>query len=291
MARQRDEPVVGDRVDRNGPRAERGDEAVHEPVAIRLGCRERRQEPGRAVEEIGARMLGSARLGAADGMAADEPAGTEGRRADSNLRRAYVGNRAALGTRGQDGPHLIGKLGHRSGDDRDLSSSDRCVERMGLLVDRASLCRRGESLRLGVVADDLCAAGPLGGKRHRRADQARADHCKPPHLHFGSGYPGRTMADMPRYLIVRTFEVDAEAMPDVGRRSKEVAEEEFPEITWEHSHVIVDDTGTVRTYCVYEGPDEETIRAHGKRLGKHEIGDVLLIAGDVTPADFPAAPS
>ena len=99
------------------------------------------------------------------------------------------------------------------------------------------------------------------------------------------------MADMPRYLIVRTFEVDAEAMPDVGRRSKEVAQEEFPEITWEHSHVIVDDTGTVRTYCVYEGPDEETIRAHGKRLGKHEIGDVLLIAGDVTPADFPAAPS
>jgi hypothetical protein len=32
---------------------------------------------------------------------------------------------------------------------------------------------------------------------------------------------------MPRYLIVRTFEIDDEAMPDVGRRSKEIAKEEF----------------------------------------------------------------
>jgi hypothetical protein len=28
--------------------------------------------------------------------------------------------------------------------------------------------------------------------------------------------------EMPRYLIVRTFEIDEEAMPDVGRRSKEI---------------------------------------------------------------------
>jgi hypothetical protein len=27
---------------------------------------------------------------------------------------------------------------------------------------------------------------------------------------------------MPRYLIVRTFEIDEEAMPDLGRRSKEI---------------------------------------------------------------------
>ena len=71
---------------------------------------------------------------------------------------------------------------------------------------------------------------------------------------------------MPRYLIVRTFEIDEEAMPDVGWRSKEIAKEEFPEITWEHSHVIVSDNGAFRQFCVWE------------------------IAGDVTPADFPAAP-
>jgi hypothetical protein len=99
------------------------------------------------------------------------------------------------------------------------------------------------------------------------------------------------MARMPRYLIVRKFEVNEGAMPTVGRRSREVAEEEFPEITWEHSHVIVGDTGTVRTYCVYEAPDQEIVRKHGERLGQHTIEDVWEIAGDVTPADFPPLPA
>jgi hypothetical protein len=99
------------------------------------------------------------------------------------------------------------------------------------------------------------------------------------------------MAAMPRYLIVRSFEVNEDAMPNVGRRSREVAEREFPEITWEHSHVIVGETGTVRTYCVYEAPDEETVRKHGGRLGQHTIEDVWEIAGDVTPADFPPLPA
>ena len=99
------------------------------------------------------------------------------------------------------------------------------------------------------------------------------------------------MVAMPRYLIVRSFEVNEDAMPNVGRRSREVAEREFPEITWEHSHVIVGDTGTVRTYCVYEAPDEETVRKHGGRLGQHTIEDVWEIAGDVTPADFPPLPA
>jgi len=96
---------------------------------------------------------------------------------------------------------------------------------------------------------------------------------------------------MPRYLIVRSFEVSEDAMPNVGRRSREVVEEQFPEITWEHSHVIVGDTGTVRTFCVYAAPDEETVRKHGERLGQHTIDDVMEIAGDVTPADFPPLPA
>ena len=99
------------------------------------------------------------------------------------------------------------------------------------------------------------------------------------------------MVAMPRYLIVRSFEVSEDAMPNVGRRSREVVEKEFPEITWEHSHVIVGDTGTVRTFCVYAAPDEETVRKHGERLGQHTIDDVMEIAGDVTPADFPPLPA
>ncbi len=92
---------------------------------------------------------------------------------------------------------------------------------------------------------------------------------------------------MPRYMIVRSFEVGEDQMPDVGRRSRALTEGDFPEITWEHSHVVVDDEGLVHTYCVYEAPNEEAVLAHGKMLGKHTIDSILEIAGDVTPADFP----
>ena len=60
-------------------------------------------------------------------------------------------------------------------------------------------------------------------------------------------------------MIVRSFEVGEEQMPPVGRRSRELTEGEFPEITWEHSHVVVDDEGLVHTYCVYEAPSEEVM--------------------------------
>jgi hypothetical protein len=92
---------------------------------------------------------------------------------------------------------------------------------------------------------------------------------------------------MPRYLIVRRFSVDESQMPTVGKRSREIVEDELPEITWEHSHVVVDGEGTVRTYCVYEAPGEEMVMEHSKRLGAHTIESLSEIAGDVTPADFP----
>jgi hypothetical protein len=96
---------------------------------------------------------------------------------------------------------------------------------------------------------------------------------------------------MPRYLIVRSFEVGEDQMPPVGRRSRELTEQEFPEITWEHSHVIVDDQGLVHTYCIYEAPNEEIVREHSRMLGQHTLDLLLEIAGDVTPADFPPVPA
>ena len=92
---------------------------------------------------------------------------------------------------------------------------------------------------------------------------------------------------VPRYLIVRSFEVGSDQMPFVGRRSRVLTEEEFSEITWEHSHVVVDDDGVVHTYCVYDAPSQEVVRAHSKALGQHTIDGLYEIAGDVTPADFP----
>ena len=93
---------------------------------------------------------------------------------------------------------------------------------------------------------------------------------------------------MPRYIIVRSFDVGELEMPVVGRRSREIVEEELPEIIWEHSHVIVGDDGKVRTFCIYAAPNEEVVRLHSSRLGQHRIDSLDEIVGDVTPADFPA---
>jgi Protein of unknown function (DUF4242) len=92
---------------------------------------------------------------------------------------------------------------------------------------------------------------------------------------------------MPRYLVERLFHVSEDQMPEVGRRSKQVAVEQFPEIIWEHSHVVVDADGAVKTYCVYDAPSEEVVRLHGEQLGLHDIQTISEIAGDVSPDDFP----
>jgi hypothetical protein len=87
--------------------------------------------------------------------------------------------------------------------------------------------------------------------------------------------------------VVRKFDVSEDEMPEVGRRSRTAIEERYPEITWEHSHVIVKDDGNVWTYCIYAAPSEEIVRNHAVDLGRHTVEDVMVIAGDVTPADFP----
>jgi hypothetical protein len=92
---------------------------------------------------------------------------------------------------------------------------------------------------------------------------------------------------MPKYLIERTFSVTEGEMPRIGSRSRTLITNEFTDIVWEHSHVVVDGDGKVKTYCVYRAPDEAAIRAHSKALGEHELNTLYEIAGDVTPEDFP----
>jgi hypothetical protein len=92
---------------------------------------------------------------------------------------------------------------------------------------------------------------------------------------------------VPRYLVIRRFDVSEDQMPEVGSRSRKVIEDSYPKIVWEHSHVVVDEDGTVLTYCVYDAPDKEMVRDHAGDLGQHTIDDIHEIAGDVTPHDFP----
>ncbi len=94
---------------------------------------------------------------------------------------------------------------------------------------------------------------------------------------------------MPRYMIERRFTVGESEMPNIGRRSKEIVVGQFPTIVWEHSHVLVDDDGTAYTYCVYEAPDENTVRQHAEALSEFSGNTYSIreIIGDVSPADFP----
>jgi hypothetical protein len=96
---------------------------------------------------------------------------------------------------------------------------------------------------------------------------------------------------VPRYLVVRKFDVSEDEMPEVGRRSRATIEASYPQIVWEHSHVVVDEDGTVWTYCVYEAATEQQVWDHSKDLGRHTVEAVKEIAGDVTPADFPPVPA
>ena len=92
---------------------------------------------------------------------------------------------------------------------------------------------------------------------------------------------------MPRYLLERSFFVTEVEMQEIGRRSREIARDKFPEITWEHSHVVVDEDGNVKTFCMYSAPDKETVRQHAEQLGEHRVERINEVAGDVTPEDFP----
>jgi Protein of unknown function (DUF4242) len=92
---------------------------------------------------------------------------------------------------------------------------------------------------------------------------------------------------MPRYLIERAYTVDMDSLPAVATRSKAIGHHRYPEIVWEHSHVVIDADGMPKSYCVYAAPSEEMVREHAGRLGDHSIVNIFEIAGDVTPADFP----
>jgi hypothetical protein len=92
---------------------------------------------------------------------------------------------------------------------------------------------------------------------------------------------------MARYVIERFFDrITDDDMLAASVRSDRIAAERFPEITWEHSHVVVDDAGAIKTFCVYGAPDEEMIREHADAFGAHSITNVYELVDDVTPEEI-----
>ena len=92
---------------------------------------------------------------------------------------------------------------------------------------------------------------------------------------------------MPRYLIERTYTVDMDGLPTVATRSKAIGHYHYPEIVWEHSHVVVGTDGTPKSFCIYDAPSEAMVRDHAAQLGMHDVVSIYEIAGDVVPEDFP----
>lgn len=73
---------------------------------------------------------------------------------------------------------------------------------------------------------------------------------------------------MPRYLMERLLPSDWDdaQLDEAARFSQQVREERFPEIAWEHSHVVRTDQG-LKAYCIYEAPDADRVRAHAEASG------------------------
>jgi uncharacterized protein DUF4242 len=91
---------------------------------------------------------------------------------------------------------------------------------------------------------------------------------------------------MPRYMIERDFgEAVEEDMGRISSNSKRVLDHDFPDMTWEHSYVVSDASG-IKTFCVYEAPNEQRLREHAERAGEHTITQLYEIGAVVTPADF-----
>lgn len=92
---------------------------------------------------------------------------------------------------------------------------------------------------------------------------------------------------MPRYVIERNFgAISDDDMLAVSVRSDEVASERFPEIVWEHSHVVANDAGEIVTFCIYGAPTEEMIREHAEAMGSHTISKLYELVDDVTPEEI-----
>lgn len=87
-------------------------------------------------------------------------------------------------------------------------------------------------------------------------------------------------------MIERSFgDISDEEMLAAAVRSDKVAREEYPDVTWEHSHVCVEEDGSITTFCVYDAPSEALVREHAAKFGGHIISRLYEIADDVTPAE------
>jgi hypothetical protein len=72
---------------------------------------------------------------------------------------------------------------------------------------------------------------------------------------------------MPRYFLERVVgDVTRGELDAIAARSQEIRAERYPQITWEHTHVVRAADG-MRAFCVYESPDADSVKQHAAELG------------------------
>lgn len=73
---------------------------------------------------------------------------------------------------------------------------------------------------------------------------------------------------MARFLLQRTLgDVSREDLDRIAARSQEIRDARYPDITWEHTHVVRTGDGDATAFCVYSASDGERVKAHAAELG------------------------
>jgi len=85
---------------------------------------------------------------------------------------------------------------------------------------------------------------------------------------------------MPRYIIERNFAEQLEASKDANDKIRLINDEEG--VKWLFSFLSAD---RMKTYCLYEAPNDEAIRIAARRAGLP--ADVIVeVGGEVRPDMF-----
>ena len=80
-----------------------------------------------------------------------------------------------------------------------------------------------------------------------------------------------------------------EELEETAGRSKQVAEDEFPDdIAWIRSYVIAEPGGSLGTVCIYQASNEDAVRRHAQRVDMPadeilEVADTVVIRPDPQP--------
>jgi hypothetical protein len=87
---------------------------------------------------------------------------------------------------------------------------------------------------------------------------------------------------MPMYLIKRNFgSISDESLGSAAQTSKQVCST-LPGVKWVRSYLAIED-GEKITYCIYEAPDQETVKKQAEQANL-PCDEITLLEAEIDPA-------